>query len=50
MGFLFVCQLLSVRGAGLLLPTWASKMALNKGKAMQQYKCNINKMVIIKEK
>ena len=50
MSFLFVCQLLSVRGAGLLLPTWASKMALNKGKAMQQYKCNINKMVIIREK
>ena len=29
MGFLSVCQLLSVRVAGLLLPTWASKMALN---------------------
>ena len=30
MGFLSVCQLLSIRVAGLLLPTWASKMALNK--------------------
>ena len=30
LSFLFVCQLLYVRVVGLLLPTWASKMALNK--------------------
>ena len=29
MGFLSICQLFSVHVAGLLLPTWASKMALN---------------------
>ena len=29
MGFLSICQLLSIRVAGLLLPTRASKMALN---------------------
>ena len=29
MSFLFICQLFSVRVAGLLLPTWASKMAIN---------------------
>ena len=29
MSFISICQLLSVRVTGLLLPTWASKMALN---------------------
>ena len=29
MGFLFICQLLSVRVAGLLPSTWASEMAIN---------------------
>ena len=29
MGFLSICQLFSVRVAGLLLSTWASKMAIN---------------------
>ena len=29
MGFLFICQLFSVCVAGLLLLTWASKMAIN---------------------
>ena len=29
MSFLSICQLLSIRVTGLLLPTWASKMALN---------------------
>ena len=30
MSFLSICQLLYVHVAGLLLPTWASKMVLNK--------------------
>ena len=29
MGFLSICQLFSVCVAGLFLPTWASKMAIN---------------------
>ena len=30
MCFLSICQLFSVRVSGLLLPTWASKMAINR--------------------
>ena len=30
-GFLSICQLFSVHVAGLLLSTWASKMAINNG-------------------
>ena len=36
MGFLSICQLFSIRVAGLLLSTWASKMAVNRQLAIYQ--------------